>query len=49
MNFEHFKSLLNEISQIESLSLTVVNFVSQVIVLDLEEVHNGKNLSIVRH
>lgn len=48
MDLEHFEGLLDEVSQVESLPLTVVNLVSQVLVLDLEQVEHREDLSVVR-
>ena len=47
VDFEHFKSWLYEIAKISWLSLTVVDLVAEVLVLDLEKVKNGKDLSVV--
>ena len=49
MHLEQLEGLLNEVSQIHSLSLTVIDLVSDVGVLDLEEVHDWQNLPVVRH
>jgi hypothetical protein len=49
VHLEELKGLLDKISQVEALSLTVVNLVSNVGILDLEEVHDGQDLSVVRH
>lgn len=47
VELEHLESLLNEITKVCCLSLAVVNLVSQVLVLDLEEVHHGEDLTVV--
>ena len=49
MRLEKLESLHNNISQILTLTLRVVNLVSLVQVLGLEEVHDGQDLSIVWH
>jgi len=49
MNFKQFQSLLDQISQVLSLSLTVINLVSQVLILDLEQIEHWKYLSVVWH
>lgn len=49
MDFKHFKGRLNQVSEILSLSLAVVNLVAQVVVLDFEEVEDGEDLSVVGH
>lgn len=49
MNFKHFKGLLDEVSEVVSLSLAVVDLVAEVLVLDLEEVEHREDLSVVGH
>lgn len=49
MNFKHFKSALDEVSQVLALSLAVVDLVAEVLVLDLEEVEHREDLSVVGH
>ena len=49
MHLKQFQGLLNQISKIVSLSLTVVNLITQVGVSSLEEVHDGENLAVVGH
>lgn len=49
MHLEQFQGLLNQITKIVSFSLTVVNFVTQVGIPRLEQVHDGQDLSIVWH
>jgi len=49
VGLEKLKSLLNKVSQILSLSLSVVDLVSQVLVTCLEQVHHWENLSVVWH
>ena len=49
MGLKQFKRVLNEVTHIESFSLWVVNLVSEVCVAVFKQVHNGKNLSVVRH
>jgi len=38
MDFEHFQGLLDKISKVETLSLTVINFVSQILIFNFEKV-----------
>lgn len=47
MDLKHFKCLLNQVTQVGSLSLRVVNLVAEVLVADLEQVEDGKDLAIV--
>ena len=53
VDLEHFEGLLNQIAQVGSLSLRVVNtlyevnLVTEVLVADLEEVEYGEDLSVV--
>jgi hypothetical protein len=47
VDLKHFKCLLNQVTQIGCLSLRVVDLVTEVLVTDLEQVENGKNLAIV--
>jgi len=47
VDLEHFKCLLDEITKVSRLSLTVVNLVAEVLVLDLEQVENWENLTVV--
>jgi len=49
VHLEQLKGLLDQITQVVSLSLTVVNFVAKVGIFCLEEVHDGENLSVVGH
>ena len=49
VGLEKLESLLNKVSQILSLSLSVVDLVSQVLVACLEQVHHWENLSVVWH
>ena len=49
MDFEHFESGLDEVSEVLPLSLAVVDLVAQVLVLDFEEVQHGEDLSVVGH
>ena len=49
MNFKHFKSRLNQVSKILSFSLAVVDLVSEVLVLNFEEVEDREDLSVVGH
>jgi len=44
---EEFESSLDEVTQVVDLALTVVDLVSNVLVLGLEEVEDGKDLSVV--
>ena len=49
VHFEQLEGLLDQVAQIVSLSLAVVNFVSQVRIFRLEQVHDWQNLSVVGH
>ena len=49
MHLEQLKGLLDQITQVVSFSLAVVNFVAKVCIFCLEKVHDGENLSIVGH
>jgi len=47
MSLEELEGHLDEVTQVGSLSLSVVDLVSEVIVLSLEEVEDGEDLSVV--
>ena len=47
MGLKEFEGLLDEVAEVESLALAVVNLVAEVGVVLLEEVHHGKNLAVV--
>ena len=47
MHFEKFKSLLDEISEVVSLSLTVIDLIAHIQIFSLEQIHDWKNLSVV--
>lgn len=47
MHFEQFEGLLNQVTKIVGLSLAVINFVSQIVVSRLEEIHDWKDLSVI--
>jgi len=47
MHFKQFQGLLDQVTEIVSLSLTVVNFVAQVAIACLEQVHDWQDLSVV--
>lgn len=49
MHLEQFKGLLDQITQIVSFPLAIVNLVSKVSVFSLEQIHDWQNLSIVWH
>lgn len=49
MHFEQLEGLLNQISEVISFPLAVINFITQVGVFGLEQVHDWQDLSIVRH
>ena len=49
MHLEKFQGLLNQVAEIITLSLAVVNLVAQVLVPGLKQVHDGQDLSIVWH
>jgi hypothetical protein len=47
VHLEQLKGLLDEITQVEAFSLAVIDLVTDVGVLGLEQVHDWKNLSVV--
>jgi len=47
MHFKKFQGLLDQISQVSGFPLTVINLITNVGVLSLEEVHDWKNLSVI--
>jgi hypothetical protein len=47
VHLEHLECRLNQVSQVLSLSLTVVNLVPKVVVADLEQIQHRQYLSIV--
>ena len=47
VNLEHLQSGLDEIAQVLSLPLAVVDLVAEVVVADLEQVQHGQDLSVV--
>jgi hypothetical protein len=47
MNFEELECLLNQVSQVLALSLAVVDLVTEIVVADLEEIEDRKDLSVV--
>ena len=49
VNFEHFKGRLNQVSQVQTLTLGVVNLVPQVVVANFEEVEHWQDLTVVGH
>lgn len=49
MLFEQFECLLDQVSQDESFTLTVLDFVSKVDVAGLVQVEDGQYLSVVGH
>lgn len=49
MGLEHLQGVLDQVAQVEALALRVVDLVSEVGVALFEQVHNGKNLSVVGH
>ena len=49
MGFKHLEGLLDEVSEDKSLALGVLDFVAQVAVVLLEEVHHWEDLTVVRH
>ena len=49
MHFEKLKGLLNQITQVEALSLTIINLVSNIGILGLEQIHNWQDLSVIWH
>ena len=49
MHFKKFKGLLDQISEVVSFSLTVINLVTEVSIFGFEQIHNWKDLSVVWH
>ena len=49
VHLEHFERLLNQIAEVLLLALRVVDAVTNVQVLLLEEVHDRQDLTVVRH
>ena len=49
MCLEHLEGLHDEVAKVLSLALAVVDSVTLVQVLGLEEVHDGENLTVVGH
>ena len=49
VRLEEFESLDNQVTEVLTLALTVVDSITLVQVLGLEEVHDGENLTIVGH
>ena len=47
VSLKEFEGLLDQVAEIESLALAVVNLVAEVGVVLLEEVHHWKNLAVV--
>ena len=49
VRLEEFESLDNQVTEVLTLALTVVDSITLVQVLGLEEVHDGENLTVVGH
>lgn len=49
MHFEQFQSLLDQVAQVVSLPLGVINLVSEVFVLGLVKIQHRQDLSVVGH
>jgi hypothetical protein len=47
VDLEHFEGLLDEVAQVSSLTLAVVDLITNILVADLEEVQDGEDLSVV--
>jgi len=47
VGLEHLEGLLNQVAQVQTLPLTVIDLVTDVSVALLEKVHDGQNLSVV--
>lgn len=47
MDLEHLEGLLDQVAEVGSLALRVVDLVAEVLVLDLEEVEDGEDLAVV--
>ena len=49
MHLKQFQGLLDQIPKIIALSLAVVDSVAQVKILGFKKIHDGQDLSVVRH
>ena len=49
VRLEEFESLDNQVAEVLTLALTVVDSITLVQVFGLEEVHDGENLTVVGH
>ena len=47
--FEKFEGRLNVVTDVQGFALAVFNLVTQVVVLSLQEVENGQDLTVVGH
>ena len=47
MQLKHLKGLLNQITKVNGLSLTVINSISEIGIFCLEKIHDWENLSII--
>jgi hypothetical protein len=47
VGLEEFEGVLDEVTEVESLALAVVDLVTEVSVVLLEEVHDGEDLAVV--
>ena len=47
MHLEQFERLLDQVTKVVRFPLAIINFISQVVVSSLEQVHNWQNLSVV--
>lgn len=47
MGLEHLEGLLDQVAQVQTLPLAVVDLVTDVSVALLEKIHDGQNLSVV--
>ena len=47
MGFEEFEGLLDKVTEVESLALAVIDLVTEVGVVLLEEVHHREDLAVV--
>ena len=49
MDFQQLKCFFNQISHIHTITLTILNLISHILILTLEETKAGEDLTIVRN
>ena len=49
VDLEHLEGLLDQVAQVKALPLAVIDLVTQVEVLDLEQVEDGQDLPVIGH